>query len=241
MNVPRTADFTLARARILVVGVGGLGAPAASALAAAGVGTLGLIDPDVVEVSNLHRQLLYGDEDIGAAKVTVAAVRLGALAPRVRIEARRERFGAGHRHLLATFGCVVDGTDSIDAKFLLNDMAVAAGVPLVHGGVVGFRAQLLTILPRRSACFRCVFEEHPPPGEVPSCEEAGVLGPVAALAGALLGAEAIRFLSGDVTSAGQLLTFDLRAGRWRTLPLRRRPDCPACGTVDVEQGRSIVP
>jgi len=217
--------------RALIVGVGGLGAPAAMALAAAGVGTLVLVDPDVVELSNLHRQPLYETADIGRAKVDVAASRLRG----VRVETHRARFAAEH---LAGCDVVLDGTDSIAAKFLVNDACVDAGVPLVHAGVLGFRAQLLTVLPGRSACYSCVFEEAPPPGDVPSCQEAGVLGPLPSLAGALQAAEALRVLAGaDVKYADRLLTFDLHVGRWRVVPVTARPSCPTCARLHV-LGRS---
>ncbi len=234
-----TIDENLARSRALVIGVGGLGAPAAMALAAAGVGTLGLIDPDVVELSNLHRQPLYASADVGRAKVEVAAERLGALAPALRVETWRARFGPADAHLLGSFDVVLDGTDTIAAKFVLSDAAVAAGVPLVHAGVLGFRAQLLTVLPGRSACYRCVFEEAPPPGDVPSCQEAGVLGPVTALAGALQAAEALRLLTGlPPAHANALLAVDTQAGSWRTVPVAPNPRCPACAPRAAERSHA---
>jgi adenylyltransferase/sulfurtransferase len=228
-----TAAQRLARARVLIVGVGGLGSPAAMALAAAGVGELGLVDSDVVEISNLHRQPLYGDADLGHAKVDVAAARLRATAPALRIVAWRERFPAGEAaRALPGFDVVLDGTDTIAAKFAVNDAAVAAGVPLVHAGVLGFRAQIMTVVPGASACYRCVFEDAPPPGEVPSCEEAGILGPTAALAGALAAAEAVRIVGGAGASyAGRLLVIDTSGGRHRSVPIGRRPHCRTCDSA----------
>jgi len=224
-------DARFARSRALIVGVGGLGAPAAMALAAAGVGTLVLVDPDVVELSNLHRQPLYETADIGRAKVDVAASRLHGS----KVVTYRARFAPEH---LAACDVALDGTDSIAAKFLVNDACVDAGVPLVHAGVLGFRAQLLTVLPGRSACYRCLFEEAPPPGDVPSCQEAGVLGPVPSVAGALQAAEALRVLAGvEAQHADRLLTFDLHAGRWRVVPVAARSSCPACARLHV-LGRS---
>ena len=225
----------LAPSRVLVVGVGGLGAPAAGALAAAGVGTLGLVDPDRVEASNLHRQPLYDAADVGLRKVDVAAGRLRRRHDGLRVETRAERFVPGH---VRGFDVVLDGTDTIAAKFAINDACVGAGVPLVHAGVLGFTAQLLTVLPGRSACYRCLFEEAPPPGDVPSCEEAGVLGPVPALAGALQAAEAIRLLAGPGPAyAGRLLVIDTRAGRWRAVPVAANPRCPVCIPIHAT-GRS---
>jgi molybdopterin/thiamine biosynthesis adenylyltransferase len=220
---------TIEETRALVIGVGGLGAPAAMALAAAGIGTLGLVDPDVVEVSNLHRQPLYETVDVGRAKVDVAAVRLRTRHPALRVETRRARVAAHDATLLRGFDVVLDGTDTIAAKFDVNDAAVVAGVPLVHAGVLGFRAQLMTVLPGATACYRCIFEDVPPPGDVPSCQEGGVMGPVPVLAGALQAAEALRILAGDPAAfADRLLAIDLLAGTWRTVPLAANARCPIC-------------
>jgi len=232
-------DPHLTRARILVVGMGGLGTPAAIALAAAGVGTLGLVDSDVVELSNLPRQPLYEAADLGRPKVEAAARRLTGGAPALRVESHRRRFGADDTALAGAFDVVVDGTDTIAAKFAVNDAAVAAGVPLVHAGALGLRAQLMTVLPGRSPCYRCVFEEAPPPGDVASCDEAGVLGPTVALAAALQAAEAIRIVRGQPPLfADRLLVVDLAGGRHRRIPLSRNPRCPACGAVDHADQRS---
>ena len=219
-------------ARVVIIGVGGLGSPAAMALADAGVGTIGLVDPDRVEPSNLHRQPLYGDADIGRLKVEAAAAHLQSRHPRLRIEAAAVRFAAGAATLLADFDLVVDGTDSVGAKFAVNDAAVAAGIPLCHAGAIGWQAQLLTILPGTTACYRCLFEEPPPPDEVPSCQEAGVLGPAVVLAGSLQAAEAVRLLGGmSPLFADRLLVIDTRSGSWRRIAVTRRPGCPACGSL----------
>jgi adenylyltransferase/sulfurtransferase len=231
MSNRESVDAALTRARVLIVGVGGLGAPAAMALAAAGVGSLGLVDPDRVEVSNLHRQPLYAEDDVGRLKVEAAAERLRHAHPALRVETRAERFGPAHGQLAHAFDLVVDGTDTVSAKFVVSDVAVATGVPLVHAGALGFCAQILTVLPGASACYRCVFEEPPPPEETPSCEVAGVLGPAVALAGTLVAAEALRVLSGRRAAfADRLLAMDLRAGTWRTIPVTRNPACTVCGT-----------
>jgi adenylyltransferase/sulfurtransferase len=238
-TTPTNSELT--RARLLVVGVGGLGAPAAATLASAGVGTLGLVDPDVVEVSNLHRQALYTDADVGRPKVEAASARLAPLAPALRVEPYRHRFTADDGDLLSRYDVVLDGTDSIAAKFAVNDAAVAARVPLVHAGVLGFRAQLLTVLPG-GTCYRCVFEEAPPPGDAPSCQEAGVMGPVPAFAAALQAAEAIRILTGrGAAFADRLVTFDLRAGIWRIVPLAPNPRCPVCAPASAaREARSAL-
>lgn len=232
-------DPHLARVRILVVGIGGLGGPAAIALAAAGVGTLGLVDPDTVELSNLPRQPLYETADVGQPKVRVAAARLARLAPALSVATHERRFGADDAPLAGGFGVVVDGTDTIAAKFAVNDACVAAGVPLVHAGVLGLRAQVMTVLPGRTACYRCVFEEAPPPGDVPSCDEAGVLGPTVALAAALQAAEALRIARGrPALFADRLLAIDLGDGRHRPIPLARNPRCPSCRAADHSVQRS---
>jgi molybdopterin/thiamine biosynthesis adenylyltransferase len=243
MLVHRSPDRRLAGTRVLIVGVGGLGGPAALALAAAGVGTLGLVDPDRVETSNLHRQPLYDDGDVGRLKVEVAADRLRHDFAGLRIEAVAERFEAGDVARLRGWDAVVDGTDTIAAKFAVNDAAVAARVPLAHAGARGTTAQLLTVLPGASACFRCVFEDAPPPDEVPSCEETGVLGPVVALAGALQASEVVRLLEGRRPAfADRLLTLEIWSGRWRTVPIASNPRCTACGGLHAASaGRSEAP
>jgi adenylyltransferase/sulfurtransferase len=238
-----TASSSPSGIRALVIGVGGLGCPAALGLARAGAGTIGLVDPDVVEVSNLPRQILYDEGDLGRPKVLVAAERLGAIAPATRMIAAQARFTAHDAAWLRDFDVVLDGTDSIAAKFVVSDAAVAAGVPLVHAGAVDFRAQLLTVLPGRTACYRCVFEDAPPPDDVPSCQEAGVVGPVVALAGALQAAEALRVGTGAPPRfADRLLSIDLRTGTWRSVPVARTRHCAACGTpADRDAARRSAP
>lgn len=238
-----TDTARLATARALVIGVGGLGAPAAITLARAGVGTIGLVDPDRVESSNLPRQPLYEDDDVGRLKVEAAAERLARLAPGIRVEPLAARFTASDRALLGGWDVVLDGTDTVAAKFDVNDAAVASAVPLAHAGAIGWRAQLTTVLPGRSACYRCVFEEPPPSGETPGCDQAGVLGPAVALAGTLQAAEALRLLAGVAPAlAHRLLTIDLRTGTWRSVPLARRAGCAACGggLEPAADGRSLA-
>jgi adenylyltransferase/sulfurtransferase len=238
MPLAPAADAALTRARVLIVGVGGLGAPAAAALAEAGVGTLGLVDPDVVELSNLHRQPLYDEGEVGSPKVEVAARRLRTIRPTLRIESERRRVDATDTRLVSRFDLILDGTDSIDAKFTLSDLAVATGRPLVHAGVVGLRGQILTILPGHSACYRCVFEAPPPPADAVSCTDAGVLGPLPALLGALQAAEAVRLLGGiRPLFSDRLLSIDAGTGTWRSIPLARRLTCAACGSAT----RSVAP
>ena len=222
----------------LVIGAGGLGGPALLTLAAAGVARLVIVEDDAVETSNLNRQPLFAEADLGRRKADVAAGRLRALHPAVRVEAHDARFDAANAlELFRGVAVVVDGSDNFATKFLANDAALRAGVPLVHGGVLRTTAQVLTVVPGGlGGCLRCLFEAPPPPGEVPSCAEAGVLGPVAGFAGALMGAEALRLLTRERGAyEGRLLTYEARTGRSRILPVRRRAGCPAClGTQPLE-------
>jgi molybdopterin/thiamine biosynthesis adenylyltransferase len=222
----------------LVVGAGGLGGPALLVLAAGGVGRLTLVEDDVVETSNLNRQPLFAEADLGARKAGAAAARVRALFPAVRLEVRDERFDAGNAvELTRAVDVVVDGSDNFGTKFLANDAALRARVPLVHGGVLRTTAQLLTVAPAGlGGCLRCLFEAPPPAGEVPSCADAGILGPVAGFAGSLMGAEALRLLAGERGAyEGRLYTFEARSGRSRLVLVRKRPGCLACaGTQPLE-------
>jgi adenylyltransferase/sulfurtransferase len=235
MRNGKTGHQGLEASRALVIGAGGLGSPAAIVLARAGVGTLGLVDPDRVEPSNLHRQPLYTDDDVGGPKVHAAAARLRAERPELEILTWDVRFDAGSEALLDGFDVVLDGTDSAVSKFAVNDAAVARRLPLVHAGAIGTRGQLMTVLPGRTACVRCLFEDPPDPDEAPSCQEAGVLGPAVVLAGTLQGAEAVRVLAGaDPMFAGRLLTFDVWGGAWRRVEVASRASCAACGRLHRE-------
>jgi molybdopterin/thiamine biosynthesis adenylyltransferase len=220
----------LADKSVLVVGTGGLGGPALLALGAAGVGRLTLLDDDAVETSNLSRQPLFGEADLGSRKAPAAARRLALLYPRLKIEALDRRFDSDSaRDLVLGADVVLDGSDNFPTRFLASDAAVAAGRPLVHGGILRYTAQLLTVVPGKTGCLRCLFEEPPPPDAVPSCAQAGVLGALAGMAGALMAGEAIRLLAGERGAyAGRLVIFEARPARTRVVVVRRRPGCPAC-------------
>jgi molybdopterin/thiamine biosynthesis adenylyltransferase len=217
---------------VAIVGVGALGCAAAEALARAEVGRLVLLDADVVERSNLHRQLLHRDADRGRPKVDSAADRLETLYPASAIERRQVHVTPANAGvLLADVTCIVDATDGFESKFLLNDAAVALGTPLVHAGIMRFLGQLMTILPGQSACYRCLFDAPPQPGDVPSCQEAGVLGSLAGTIGLLQAAEVLRYLTGTgPLLTDRLLTYDALANRFRHVRLRRNPACPTCAT-----------
>jgi molybdopterin/thiamine biosynthesis adenylyltransferase len=222
----------------LVVGAGGLGGPALLVLAASGVGRLVVVEDDVVETSNLNRQPLFGEADVGARKARAGEARLRALFPGVALEVRDERYQPGNAIELARAAdVVVDGSDNFATKFLANDAALQAGRPLVHGGVLRTTAQLLTVAPGGpGGCLRCLFEAPPQEGSIPSCSQAGILGPVAGFAGSLMAAEALRLLEGERGSyEGRLYTFEARTARSRIVLVRKRPGCPACaGTQPLE-------
>src|SRR5512141_2286380 len=222
----------------LVIGAGGLGGPALLTLAAGGVGRLVLVEDDRVETSNLNRQPLFGEHDLGARKATAAAARLRVLFPGLAVDAVDARFDAANAlGLVQAAHVVVDGSDNFSTKFLANDAATRARVPLVHGGVLRTTAQILTVVPGGlGGCLRCLFEAPPPAGSVPSCADAGILGPVAGLAGSLMGAEALRLLAGERGAyEGRLLVLEARTARSRLVLVRKRPGCAACaGTQPLE-------
>ncbi len=216
--------------RILIVGMGGLGVPAALGLARAGVRALGIIDPDPVELSNLHRQVIYGGAELGTPKVEAAARHLARLNPAIEVETLGLELGAANaRETIARFDFVIDGTDNPAAKFLINDTCIATGRPFAYGGVLGMGGQVMTVLPGRTACLRCVFEE-PPAAEIASCREAGIIGPVAGLIGEIQAREALRFISGGTPElAGAILSYDgAQPARIRVIRVNPRPGC-LCG------------
>ena len=221
----------LLASRVLIVGAGGLGSPASMYLAAAGVGTIGLIDSDTVDLTNLQRQIVHFTSDLGSPKVASAVEKLEAINPAVNFETYEERATAANiAQIVARYDFVIDGTDNFPAKFLINDACYFAGVPFSHAGILRFDGQLFTVVPGESACYRCVFKESPPAGAVPSCSQAGVLGSVAGVVGCLQATEALKYLLG----AGELLTdrmmvFDALGMRFREAKFSRNSRCPLCG------------
>lgn len=223
----------LLESAVFVVGAGGLGCPAALYLAAAGVGRITIADPDTVDLSNLHRQILFGTADVGKPKAEAAAAALRRANPDARVEALTQRVTAENaRDLFRGHGVVIEGSDSPETKFAANDAAVALGIPIVVGGVVRFGGQVLPVIPGRTACYRCVFET-PPSGEAETCEAAGVLGAAAGVVGALMAVEAQKILMGIGAPGGAMRVLDLLAGTERAVVWPRRRGCPACGGLNA--------
>lgn len=220
----------LKRARVLVVGIGGLGCPAALGLAEAGVGTLGLVDGDRVELSNLQRQILHGMATLGQAKTESAATALRGRRPSLAVETFAGRWPAATpADLLERFDVVVDGSDRAATKLALNDACVAAGVPYVYAGAVGWDGQWMAILPGRTACLRCLFGNSDG-GHEPTCGEIGVLAPIVGLIGFQQAAEAVKLLTDpDTAATNRLTTYDGLRQRFYTVRVARKANCPACG------------
>ena len=230
-EVGMTGQKQLKSARVLLIGAGGLGSPVAMYLAAAGVGTLGMVDFDVVDETNLQRQLLHGTSDVGRPKLDSAADRLGELNPHVRIEAHPVRLSSENAlELFAEYDVVVDGSDNFPTRYLANDAAVLTGKPLVYGSIFRFEGQASVFWAERGPCYRCLFREPPPPGLVPSCAEGGVLGVLPGTVGTIQATEAIKLLL-DIGEPliGRLLIFDSLRMTFRELRLRKDPECPICG------------
>lgn len=222
----------LLRARILLLGAGGLGSPAALYLAAAGVGTLGVIDHDVVDASNLQRQVLHGTARIGHPKVESAADRIRDLNPDVNVVAFQERLTSENvdRIFDQDWDVIVDGLDNFATRYLVNDASVWKSIPVVHGSIFRFDGQVTTFWPHEGPCYRCLYPEPPPAHLAPSCAEAGVLGILPGVIGTIQATEAIKIVLGQGDPlVGRLLTYESLKMQFRTLKLRRDPDCPVCG------------
>jgi len=221
----------IADAKVLVIGAGGLGAPIAFYLAAAGVGTIGIADADVVDLSNLQRQIIHFTKDVGSPKVLSAKNKMEALNPDVTVVPYQKYLLAENiADVISGYDFIVDGTDSFPSKFLINDACVLAKKPLSHGGILRFTGQTITILPEETTCYRCIFQKPPPKDAVPTCSEAGVLGAIAGMLGTIQAAEVLKFITG----AGELLTdtlltFDALTMNFRKVPVRKNASCPLCG------------
>jgi len=230
-EVGEEGQFKLLDSKVLLIGAGGLGSPAAYYLAAAGVGTLGIIDADVVDDSNLQRQILHNTERIGQYKAESARQTLTALNPDVKVEVYLERLDETNvQRLVDEYDVIIDGTDNFPTRYLLNDAAIIANKPVVHGSVFRFEGQVTVFKPYDGPCYRCLFPEPPPPALAPSCSEAGVLGVLPGIIGLLQATETIKLLLGiGEPLVGRLLTYDALSGEFNELRLFRDPECAACG------------
>ncbi|HZF09761.1 MAG TPA: molybdopterin-synthase adenylyltransferase MoeB [Thermoanaerobaculia bacterium] len=240
----------LKAARVLMIGGGGLGSPIGLYLAAAGVGTLGLVEFDTVDESNLHRQVLYGRSDVGRPKLDAAMDRLGEVNPLIQLVPHNTRLDSGNAlKLFEGYDIVVDGTDNFPTRYLVNDACVLTGKPNVYGSIFRFEGQVSIFWGAQGPCYRCLFPEPPPPGLVPSCAEGGVLGVLPGIIGSLQANEVIKLILGAGDPLiGRLLLFDALRLRFRELKLKKDPNCPICsahptqtGLIDYEQFCGIAP
>jgi molybdopterin/thiamine biosynthesis adenylyltransferase/rhodanese-related sulfurtransferase len=239
-EVGEAGQAKLLQSKVLLLGAGGLGSPALMYLAAAGVGTLGIVDADVVDASNLQRQIVHATSRVGMPKVDSAAKFVADLNPDVKVVPHKERLtSANVERIFGDYEVVVDGTDNFPTRYLVNDASVWMGKPIVHGSIFRFDGQVTTFISPNAAkklgveagpCYRCLYPEPPPPHLAPSCQEAGVLGILCGIVGTVQATEAIKILLGKGTTlAGRLLTYDSLKMKFRELKLRRSPECPVCG------------
>jgi molybdopterin/thiamine biosynthesis adenylyltransferase/rhodanese-related sulfurtransferase len=224
-------QIKLLKSRVLLLGAGGLGAPSSVYLAAAGVGTLGMVDDDVVDLSNLQRQIIHAQDRIGMPKVESAKKTLTGLNPDVKVIPHKLRLTSDNiMSILGDYDLVVDGADNFPTRYLLNDASLKLGKPVIHASIYRFEGQITSFIPNQGPCYRCLYPQPPPPDMAPSCQEAGVLGVLPGIVGSLQANEAIKVLLGIGTSlAGRLLIFDALKTKFRELKLRRDPQCPTCG------------
>ena len=230
-EVAMEGQLRLKRASVLLIGTGGLGAPLGLYLAGAGVGRLGLVDFDVVDFTNLQRQVMFDSQDVGRPKIEVARDRLSNLNPSIRIETHETRLtSANALDLLRNYDIIVDGTDNFPTRYLVNDACVLLGKPNVYGSIFRFEGQATVFGYPGGPCYRCLYPEPPPPGLVPSCAEGGVLGVLPGIVGSIQAMETLKLILGNGEPlVGRLLLFDALKMQFRELKVRRNPDCPACG------------
>lgn len=222
------------QARVLIVGAGGLGSPAALYLAAAGVGVIGIADGDVVDLSNLQRQVIHFTKDVNTPKVESAKEKIQQINPGVKVVTYREFLTSGNiADIIRDYDFVVDGTDNFPVKFLINDACVMAGKPFSHGGILRFEGQTFTYTPGH-ACYRCMFGAPPPPGMVPTCSQAGILGAIAGMLGTIQAAETLKYFTGvGELLTDRLLTFNAKTMDFRKIKVHRNDKCPVCGSHPV--------
>jgi adenylyltransferase/sulfurtransferase len=234
-----TGQIRLRESKVLVIGAGGLGCPAAFYLTAAGIGSLGIVDDDRVELSNLQRQILHSTLDLGKEKTESAKETLSRINPEVDIQTYGTRLDETNApEIFARYDFIIDGSDNFTTKFVVNDAAVALGKPFSHAGILRLQGQTMTVLPQKSACYRCVFRAPPPAGEIPGCQQAGILGAIAGTIGSIQATEAIKFLIGmeEELLLDRLLVYDAKALSFRTVEIRRDPRCQACRIGPAETG-----
>ena len=231
-EVGMEGQLKLKKARVLCIGAGGLGSPLALYLAAAGVGTLGMVDFDVVDFTNLQRQIIHSTADVGRPKLQSAAEKIKAINPFVEVKPFETKLSSANAlELFRDFDMVVDGTDNFPTRYLVNDACVLTGKPNVYGSIFRFEGQVSVFATEQGPCYRCLYPEPPPPGLVPSCAEGGVLGILPGLVGVMQATEAIKLMIGvGQPLIGRLLLVDALGMKFRELKLRKNPDCPACGT-----------
>ncbi len=236
-EVGRQGQTRLKNSRVLIVGVGGLGSPVALYLAAAGVGTLGLVDFDEVDITNLQRQILHGTEEIGKPKLESAKRRISSVNPNVHIVKHSCRLDSHNAlEILENYDVVVDGTDNFHTRYLVNDACVLLGKPNVYGSIFRWEGQVSVFAKDEGPCYRCLFREPPPPGLVPNCAEAGVLGVLPGVVGSLQALEVIKLILDEGDSlVGRLLIFDALELKWREVKLKHNPDCPVCGDEPTQK------
>ena len=222
--------------KVLIIGAGGLGSPIAFYLAAAGVGEIGIIDGDVVDRSNLQRQIIHTTDEIGIPKVESARRKLKALNPNIRVQTWQIMINAENiSRIIAPYDFIIDGTDNFAAKFLINDACVMAGKPYSHGGILKFAGQSMTIKPGESACYACVFDRPPPADSIPTCSSAGILGAIAGMLGTIQAAEALKVITGvGEPLYNRLLSFDAKSMNFRTVKFTKNPHCRVCGGEGVK-------
>jgi len=236
-QVGEAGQSALKKSRVLVVGAGGLGSPVILYLAAAGVGTIGIVDFDTVDLSNLQRQIIHGTSGIGSSKIDSATDRVREINPNVSVEAYQTRLTSQNALLIARgYDLIIDGTDNFATRYLVNDTSVLLGIPNVYGSVYRFEGQASVFGAPGGPCYRCLFRDPPPPDLVPSCAEGGVLGVVPGLIGTIQATEGIKMLLGlGETLVGKLLMIDVMTMAFRTLSIQKDPDCPACGTHEITE------
>lgn len=227
----------IAQAKVLIIGAGGLGAPIGLYLAAAGVGEIGIVDGDVVDCSNLQRQVIHFTSDIGRPKVESAKTKMQAINPHVKVTTYQEMLHAGNiLDVMAPYDCVVDGTDNFAAKFLINDACILANKIYSHGGILRFSGQTMSIRPKQSACYACVFDRPPPANAVPTCSTAGILGAIAGMLGTIQAAEVLKFILGiGEPLFNRLLSFDAKSMMFRNINVKRNPKCRVCGESGIQK------